>query len=174
MKKTILMLYTCTLILCSIFGGCQLPDDTKTGRFVPGDAESALSGLSSEQRAEIKNLYGCYWTADKTQCVEISSIGFSSYSPFMSRSYTKLEWKQENGNWCCYSYSKAENERHTKAEFIKNNNDSITVTLYVIPMDNKMFGPFAPGKQVEQITEEGKTFYVYDKRSPKMQAPVPF
>ena len=181
MKKKLLAACI-SLILFTVFAGCNnnpsadKTDDIVVPQFIPDDiGEKELSELSAEQQAEIQDLYGCYWPdGEKIQCAELGDDKLVVYSIAMSSGYENVRWGKVSDMWVCCSYLKTDSDYEPKDrrvifKFIKDGSNFV-LRQYVVPMGTEA-GPFKRGKNVEEIEEDGKTYYVYGNGHPKKKKP---
>ena len=186
MKNNRLVALICISILSIVLAGCRTPADNEKSKtpagyaekFVPDDiSDNELSALPAVQKAEVEELYGCYWNNKKDNCIKIGENGLISYSTVMSFSYTNVRWAKNSDTWICFSYH-ADNYDYTQdgrrvvLKFVKDT-DGIKLWQYVVPMKQKS-GSFIKGKMVEEIIEGGKKDYLYNKSdssAPKMLEP---
>ena len=182
MKKKLLAACI-SLIFFTAFAGCNNnpsadeTDDIVVPQFIPDDiGEKKLSDMSPSDKAEIQNLYGCYWPdGEKIQCAEIGDNTLVVYSIAMSSGYENVRWGKVSDMWVCCSYLKTDSDYEPKDrrvifKFIKDGSNFV-LRQYVVPMGAEA-GPFKKGKNVEKIEEGGEDWYVYDNGHPKMTKPI--
>ena len=198
MKKITITTLICTLVFCAVCMACnnaaggkpQKPADSQkpaesssTRPAVPeGIAEKLFSDLSAEQQAEVKTLYGYYWAENgsKGECPAINAERIAVYnasSESMSVEFINVRWAQISPSaWVCFSYASDENDyvpenRRLIFVFSKGSGGTIKVWDTIIRM-RETYGPYIKGKEPEKVIENGKMYYRYDSKSPKLFKPT--